>query len=492
MHQRKDNKNDSFHAYALKACRVDTLAGAKIAASSGINYIGLHAISPLSFSRSQEKSFQAIVRYLSDEMPDCKPVIVTRSRNAAFIKRVCIASGAKFVQLHEKFENTKIVRELTKEFNKENMTPPLIIKTIRIAQHDDRTGQPEQIIEEARNWSPWVYAFVFDGSHTGGTGIPVDWTFAGKVSAGIYPVPNFIAGGINPDNVVEALCISRASGADAQSGLEINGSKNPHLKNVAQMVKLAAIAQGRNLQDAWAYYRWKRSKPYILFSPTDLDYVDARDGLKSLAWSKIDGIQIDTSDGSIPMVPADLWERTAEEWSKDAWELSPEMPLWIHFFSKDNKYIIKISHSCKDINPHMVGLFVQGSEEEQLCVCHRCLELEKKIGVPVIPSVTVKQIEDGAPKLSEFTKICRHWQITTPSIDQNESQRIERTAAAASLLMNMACRVNLDRSIDLDFLKAMNCKPDGITIGRGLLKAPNTMDGTIDSLLTVLHRKNKG
>ncbi len=118
MHKRKRYTNDLIHANAVKVCRVDTLAGAKIAASAGVNYIGLHAISPLSFSRSQEKSFSEIVKFLSNEIPECTPVIVTRSINAAFIKRVCLSSGAKIVQLHGKFKKTNIVHELLEKFDR--------------------------------------------------------------------------------------------------------------------------------------------------------------------------------------------------------------------------------------------------------------------------------------------------------------------------------------------------------------------------------------
>src|SRR5438132_11852177 len=56
-----------------------------------------------------------------------------------------------------------------------------------------------------------------DATRPGGLGVPFDWHLLARVD---LPVPFMVSGGINADNVAEALQITRAAGADASSGVE--------------------------------------------------------------------------------------------------------------------------------------------------------------------------------------------------------------------------------------------------------------------------------
>jgi len=58
----------------------------------------------------------------------------------------------------------------------------------------------------------------------GGTGIPYDWS---RVSAAV--ADGFLAGGLTPDNVAEALELARPWGVDVSSGVEQDGIKSPEL-----------------------------------------------------------------------------------------------------------------------------------------------------------------------------------------------------------------------------------------------------------------------
>jgi phosphoribosylanthranilate isomerase len=84
-------------------------------------------------------------------------------------------------------------------------------------------------IAERRDLSPiHLYAKVADrlifdarppkeATRPGGLGTPFDW----KLLAGINPgVPFMLSGGLNPDNVADAVAITRASGVDVSSGVE--------------------------------------------------------------------------------------------------------------------------------------------------------------------------------------------------------------------------------------------------------------------------------
>jgi phosphoribosylanthranilate isomerase len=58
----------------------------------------------------------------------------------------------------------------------------------------------------------------------GGTGIPHDWRVSREVIQG-SSIPVILAGGLNPENVQQALFL-RPAGVDVSSGVEIRGRKN--------------------------------------------------------------------------------------------------------------------------------------------------------------------------------------------------------------------------------------------------------------------------
>ena len=61
----------------------------------------------------------------------------------------------------------------------------------------------------------------------GGTGRTHDWSVSARIVAAAAPVPVYLAGGLRPENVVEAVERVRPAGVDANSGVEdANGRKD--------------------------------------------------------------------------------------------------------------------------------------------------------------------------------------------------------------------------------------------------------------------------
>ena len=59
--------------------------------------------------------------------------------------------------------------------------------------------------------------------HFGGTGLKFDWAIAGQL-AEAFDIQ--LAGGLNPDNVMDAIITVKPWGVDSSSGLETNGEKD--------------------------------------------------------------------------------------------------------------------------------------------------------------------------------------------------------------------------------------------------------------------------
>ena len=62
----------------------------------------------------------------------------------------------------------------------------------------------------------------------GGTGSAFDWNLAIKAKG--FQIPTILSGGLNPDNIAEAISLVKPFGVDVNSGIEASpGKKNPAL-----------------------------------------------------------------------------------------------------------------------------------------------------------------------------------------------------------------------------------------------------------------------
>ena len=128
------------------------------------------------------------------------------------------ALSPDFLQLHGK-ETPKRVLAVKARFR----LP--VMKAIAVETRDDLACVPEfaevadRLIFDAR--APR------DATRPGGLGKPFEW----RLLKNLDPrVPFMLSGGLNPDNVAEAIAVTRAGGVDVSSGVErAPGDKDPDL-----------------------------------------------------------------------------------------------------------------------------------------------------------------------------------------------------------------------------------------------------------------------
>lgn len=103
-----------------------------------------------------------------------------------------------------------------------------LIKALRIRQPKDLT--------QVHKYSPYIDTFLLDAYHPdqlGGTGHTLDW----KALQTFQPEkPWFLAGGLRPDNVTQALSLLSPDGIDLSSGVE-NAPGEKDLAKVALLLK---------------------------------------------------------------------------------------------------------------------------------------------------------------------------------------------------------------------------------------------------------------
>lgn len=113
--------------------------------------------------------------------------------------------------------------------------PCAVWKSIHLRHGDLGSSQIESTLAKiARYVAAGISTVVLDtavpgsrGGRLGGTGVTHDWRAAGQIVAA-SSVPVFLAGGLSPANVAEAVVQVRPAGVDVSSGVELSpGMKDP-------------------------------------------------------------------------------------------------------------------------------------------------------------------------------------------------------------------------------------------------------------------------
>ena len=114
-----------------------------------------------------------------------------------------------------------------------------IIKSISVNQPDAEV--------KARQACEWADAILLDSStknKLGGTGVIHDWEISRSIIEAIKPKPVILAGGLNADNVIEAITKVHPYAVDVCTGTEIRpGVKDP--EKMQRFLSMVRKADGR-------------------------------------------------------------------------------------------------------------------------------------------------------------------------------------------------------------------------------------------------------
>ncbi|EGW39962.1 phosphoribosylanthranilate isomerase [Desulfosporosinus sp. OT] len=134
---------------------------------------------------------------------EIKPVGVFVNEPIANVAKLLNDNTIEIAQLHGD-ENENYIQELRSLTNKP------IIKAVRVLSHVD--------IENAQHS---VADFLLLDNGAGGTGKSFDWSLVSKVEK-----PFFLAGGLNSDNIEQAIAATSPYAVDLSSGVETDGLKD--------------------------------------------------------------------------------------------------------------------------------------------------------------------------------------------------------------------------------------------------------------------------
>ena len=192
----------------VKVCGITNLEDALCAVEAGADALGFNF-----YRKSVRYIDPEEARRIIEELPDavqCVGVFVNEE-SPEIVARIASRAGVKALQLHGD-ETPSFCHALSEHF---------IIKALRVGVD----FQPERALEYQ------VDAILLDAfarDLRGGTGRVIDWAVARKVCELVPKL--FLAGGLSPDNVAEAVAAVKPYAVDACSSLERAPGRKDHAR----------------------------------------------------------------------------------------------------------------------------------------------------------------------------------------------------------------------------------------------------------------------
>jgi phosphoribosylanthranilate isomerase len=209
----------------VKICGITRKEDLDAAAAAGADAVGFVvgvASSPRNISLTEAET---LIRQVP---PFVKSVLVTVPESLTELAETCEALNPDAVQIHgENLQDVGSVRG--------KLPNMLTIGAVKA----NAAGAVEDAVKTAKVFDAVILDSFVQGKH-GGTGIIHDWKVSKRIKQVVYPKPLILAGGLNPENVAEAVRTVEPYGVDVSSGVE----RQPGVKDNQKMVEFVKNAKG--------------------------------------------------------------------------------------------------------------------------------------------------------------------------------------------------------------------------------------------------------
>ncbi|MEM9219507.1 MAG: phosphoribosylanthranilate isomerase [Cyanobacteria bacterium P01_F01_bin.150] len=196
----------------VKICCIANEAEAKLAIAAGADAIGLVAEMPSGPGPITDEAIESIARIVPPGVDSFLLTSRTSSTSVLDHVRRCRTSVVQLVSTVE----PSVYQHL-----REGVPGVRIVQVIHV--------EDERALPEVKRVAPHVDAILLDSGRPsapipelGGTGRVHDWAISSAIVSAVS-VPVFLAGGLTPDNVSEAIQTVQPYGLDLCSGVRTNG-----------------------------------------------------------------------------------------------------------------------------------------------------------------------------------------------------------------------------------------------------------------------------
>ena len=199
----------------VKICGITNEGDALNAARLGADFIGFLVEIGFSEDKISREKAKGIIKKLPLEV---SPVFVTYLQKAGLIIEIAKEINPQVIQLHNAIELEEIGK-IRKALPKIKITKSIPVD--------------ESAMKEAKKYEKYADYILLDtrGKYgRGGTGKTHNWSISAEIRKEIKK-PVFLAGGLNPDNVGEAIRTVKPFAVDTNSGVK----EKPRFKNYEKM-----------------------------------------------------------------------------------------------------------------------------------------------------------------------------------------------------------------------------------------------------------------
>jgi phosphoribosylanthranilate isomerase len=207
----------------VKICGITRKKDLDVAAAAGADVVGFVVDVASSPRNIALEKAEKLIRQVP---PFVKSVFVTVPLSIKELVETCERLNPDAVQIHG--ENLPEV-----DAAREQLSNTLLIRAVK--------ANPTYAIDNAARAAKTFDAVLLDsfthGKH-GGTGIIHDWNLSLHIKKVIHPKPLILAGGLNPENVAEAVRTVRPYAVDVSSGVERQPGIKDHQK-IVEFIKNA-------------------------------------------------------------------------------------------------------------------------------------------------------------------------------------------------------------------------------------------------------------
>ena len=221
----------------VKICGMTNLADAEMAVSYGADALGF--LIGLDYP-SYDEVVAATARKTIEALPPfISSVLVTHRTDVGWVAETCKEIGCNTLQLHGDFplEEIPTLRRVVPYVR--------VIKAVHVID-----ASAVGLAVSAARWADAVQLDTRTATRIGGTGTTHDWAISARIVKQVEK-PVVLAGGLNPENVRQAIATVRPFAVDVNYGVENpDGSKS--LEKIKSFISLAkglrndAIQGGRS------------------------------------------------------------------------------------------------------------------------------------------------------------------------------------------------------------------------------------------------------
>jgi phosphoribosylanthranilate isomerase len=195
----------------IKICCIGSPTEAQLAVTAGADALGLVAAMP---SGPGPISDEAIAEIVSQVPPPVDAWLLTSRAEASAIVDHITVTGVRTVQI------VRHVAAGTHEAIRRALPNVRIVQVVHV--------EDESAVDLARAYSATADALLLDSGRPsaqilGGVGAAHDWAISRRIVA-VVSRPVFLAGGLNPANVAEAVATVRPFGVDLCNGVRTGGA----------------------------------------------------------------------------------------------------------------------------------------------------------------------------------------------------------------------------------------------------------------------------